>query len=358
MSIPKFTSPASSVYSDLRKHVNSYFSANNLAFTGTWKLYLKASFFLIGYITLYVHLVFFTPTLWLAVSECILMGFFTAFLGFNVMHDGAHGSFSNKSWINKAAALSLDILGASSFMWNSKHNTIHHTFTNIDGIDDDIEAAPFLKLAPTQKHYKIYKYQHYYFWLLYGLLHIVWIFFTDYKKYFKGSIGKIPIKKMKLKDHFIFWGFKLFYFITCVLLPIYVVGLGVWALGFTIYAVTSGLVLSMVFQLAHSVEETTFPEVIIPENKMQDEWAIHQLKTTANFATASKVITWFLGGLNYQIEHHLFPKISHIHYPVISKIIKKRCNELGLNYIEHKTVARAIISHVNHLKNLGSPMQH
>lgn len=353
MNAPKFSSPPASVYSDLRKHVNSYFSSNNLPFTGNRRLYIKAISFILSYVALYVHLVFFTPPTVFALLECALMGLLTAFLGFNVMHDGAHGSFSNKSWVNKAAALSLDFLGASSFMWNSKHNTIHHTFTNIDGVDDDIQAGPFLKLAPTQKHYKFHKYQHYYFWLLYGLLHLFWIFYTDYKKYFKGAIGNMPIKKMTLKDHLVFWGFKLFYLIMYVVVPIYFVGLGAWAIGFVVYAVTSGLVLSIVFQLAHSIEETAFPEVIASDNKMPDEWAIHQLKTTANFATKNKLVTWCLGGLNYQIEHHLFPKVSHVHYPAISKIVRKRCDELGLKYIEHETMTTAIISHVGHLRRLG-----
>src|SRR5690606_2828212 len=131
---------------------------------------------------------------------------------------------------------------------------------------------------------------------------------------FTGKIGNVPIRKMKITDHFIFWGFKMMHMVVFILLPIYMVGLNAWAVGFLTYAVTSGIVLSMIFQLAHIVEETAFPIPVQPANKIQDEWALHQLRTTANFATKNKVITWFTGGLNYQVEHHLFPRISHVHY--------------------------------------------
>lgn len=114
-----------------------------------------------------------------------------------------------------------------------------------------------------------------------------------------------------------------------------------------------GCRISIVFQLAHVVEETTFPLAIQPPEKMEDEWALHQLKTTANFGTQSKFITWWAGGLNFQVEHHLFPKISHIHYPAISKIVKQTCRELGIPYLEHHTMREAIRSHIAHLKLMG-----
>ncbi|HRF18380.1 MAG TPA: fatty acid desaturase, partial [Chitinophagaceae bacterium] len=110
---------------------------------------------------------------------------------------------------------------------------------------------------------------------------------------------------------------------------------------------------SIVFQLAHTVEHTHFPQANPETHKMEDEWAIHQLKTTANFATSNKLISWWVGGLNFQIEHHLFPKISHVHYPAISKIIKKACKDFNIPYIEYPKMRLAVASHVSHLKNLS-----
>ncbi len=353
MATPKFGTSTLSVHNELRKQVNDYFQSANIEATGNHKLYWKAAILLSSYIFVYIHLIFFTPIVWIAIPECALLGLLTAGIGFNIMHDGAHGSFSKNQTINNMAAFSLDCLGASSFMWNVKHNMVHHSFTNIDGVDDDIDAKPFLRMCDTQKHYKAHKYQHLYFWFLYSLLYIFWVFYTDYKKYFSKHVGSVPLKKLKLKDHFTFWGFKVLYVVLYMALPIYFCGFGPWLIGYLVYGSVGGFVLSIVFQLAHTVEETSFPQVVVATNKIEDEWAVHQLKTTANFATKNKFITWCVGGLNFQIEHHLFPKVSHIHYPVISQIIKKACAELGVPYIEHQKMYAAIGSHVSHLKKMG-----
>jgi linoleoyl-CoA desaturase len=161
------------------------------------------------------------------------------------------------------------------------------------------------------------------------------------------------MKKMKPRDHISFWSFKLIHIALFVLLPIYTIGFLPWLIGFLIYGLFAGFVLSIVFQLAHTVEHTHFPHADEMTGKMEDEWAIHQIKTTANFATKNKVVSWLVGGLNFQVEHHLFPKISHVHYPAISKIIKKACEEYGIGYIEYKRVRIALASHVAYLRHMG-----
>jgi linoleoyl-CoA desaturase len=251
------------------------------------------------------------------------------------------------------AGLSLNFLGANNFLWKTKHNIIHHTYTNIEGVDDDIEARPLLRLCETQKYYKIHRFQHWYFWAAYCLLYIWWVFFTDFKKYFTRRINTTPINKIPLIEHISFWGFKLLYAFVFIALPIYMVGFGPWLIGYLALGFFSGFVLSIVFQLAHTVEHTEFPQAIAETNKMEDEWALHQLKTTANFATRNKFISWWVGGLNFQIEHHLFPRISHVHYPAISKIIKKTCKDFGFPYIEYPKMRTAVVSHVSHLRNLS-----
>lgn len=353
MTAPKFLSQANSFHAELRRRINDYFIEVGKASTGNIALFTKAIILVVSFIFVYIHLVFFTPYYWVAAIECIILGGLTAAIGFNVMHDGAHGSFSKYEWINELAGLSLNFLGANVFMWKTKHNVVHHTFTNVAEVDDDIDARPFLRMCETQKHYKVHRYQHLYFWAAYSLLYMHWIFFTDYEKYFTKKVGNMPLKTMTLKEHFIFWGFKVVHAAVFVAIPIYMVGFVPWLLGFLIYGMFTGFVLSMVFQLAHVVEETQFPVAVQPINQLEDEWAVHQLKTTANFATKNKVITWLVGGLNYQIEHHLFPKISHVHYPAISKIIKQACAEYGIPYIEHRKTRLAVASHVAHLRHLG-----
>lgn len=353
MSTPKFPKIPVSFHGELKKRIADYFKQKGKATTGNFKLYLKAIILVLAFVAVYVHLVFFTPaTVW-AVLECVALGCLTAFIGFNVMHDGAHGSFSKYKWVNSLASNSASFLGADQFMWKTKHNVIHHTYTNIHGVDDDIEARPLLRLCDEQKHYKIHRYQHFYFWAAYSLLYFVWVFIMDYKKYFTGKIGEMPLRKMTLKEHITFWAYKVVHAFTFVVLPILMVGAIAWLIGFVIMCLVAGFVLSIVFQLAHTVEHTHFPLPNEATGKMEDEWAIHQLKTTANFATRNRLVSWFVGGLNFQVEHHLFPKISHVHYPAISKIIKKACQEYGIQYIEYSRVRYAVASHVAFLKQMG-----
>ena len=350
---PKFPTVNRSFHAELKKRINDYFQSTGKSYTGNIQLYLKAVILMASFLFLYIHLVFFTPGNFLAVVECIVLGFVVAGIGFNIMHDGGHGSFSRSKFVNNLAAFSLNILGGSSFMWNVKHNIIHHAYTNIDGVDDDIEIKPMLRMCSSQKRYFIHRFQHIYVWFLYTLLLIVWVFLTDYTKYFKRKVGTVPIKKMSIFEHFAFWIAKVGYIFGMILVPIYLVGFLPWLVGFLIIAMFAGFVLSIVFQLAHTVEETTFPVPDADLNKIENEWAIHQIETTANFATKNKLICWLVGGLNFQIEHHLFPKISHIHYPAISKIIKQTCEEYGVKYIEFRRMRHAIVSHTVHLRNMG-----
>ena len=353
MASPKFANTSQSFHSELKKRIGDYFKQSGKSSTGNFSLYFKAIILVISFVFVYIHLVFYTPVTWLAITECIVLGGLTAAIGFNVMHDGLHGSFSRYKWVNELAGLSLNFLGANNFMWRSKHNIIHHTYTNIQGIDDDIEAKPLLRLCETQKYYKIHRFQHWYFWVAYSLLYIWWVFFTDYKKYFLRRIGPTSLNKMKISDHISFWGFKFLHAFIFMVVPIYILGFSTWLVGFLIYGMFAGVVLSIVFQLAHTVEDTHFPQANVTSGKMEDEWAVHQLKTTANFATRNRLISWWVGGLNFQVEHHLFPRISHVHYPAISKIIKKACEDFGMPYIEYPKMRLALASHILHLKNLS-----
>jgi len=354
MATPKFLNVnGSTFHQELKRRVNNYFTESKKPAHGNFGLYFKAVLFWTIYVALYIHVLFFTPVTWVAILECFVMGGLTAAIGFNVMHDGGHGSFSKSKFWNKIAAFSVNALGASGIMWNNKHNIIHHTYTNIDGVDDDIEIKPLLRMCSSQKKYFIHRFQHVYVWFLYTLLLLVWVFQSDYKKYFSKKVGSVAIKKMSGFDHFAFWFAKIGYYFMMIALPIMLVGFLPWLVGFLIIAMFAGFVLSVVFQLAHTVEETSFPVPDADINRIENEWAIHQIETTANFATKNKLISWLVGGLNFQIEHHLFPKISHIHYPAISKIIKQTCEEYGIKYIEYRRMRHAIVSHTVHLRNMG-----
>jgi len=317
-------------------------------------LFSKA-IFLIGLLAgIYAFLMWKTPGGWLGAGLCALMGLVIATIGFNVMHDGGHGSFSKWPWLNKLAALTLNVLGGSAFMWNQKHNNIHHAYTNVHEMDDDLDAGMLLRLTEHQKLRWFHRMQAVYFPFLYALLYLFWIFVSDYKKYFRKRIGSTPLKEMKLKDHLSFWFGKFLTLSIFVIIPMARFGFVPWILGFLIMAAVSGFILSIVFQLAHTVEATHFPLPEEHSGRMEDEWAVHQLKTTANFATRNKLIGWLVGGLNFQVEHHLFPRISHIHYPAINQIVRQACAEFGVPYLEYPTMRSAIASHVRYLHKLGN----
>ena len=352
MPLPKFAATRS-FHAELKTRINHYFEESGKRTTGNGSLLLKAGLLVALLVGLYVHLLFFTPAPGWALLECALAGCTVAAIGFNVMHDGAHGSFSRFGWVNKLAAYTLGVLGGSPYMWNSKHNLIHHTYTNIEGHDDDINIQPWMRMSAEQPRHALHRFQHLYFWALYCLLYISWIFAMDYQKYFSRQIGAIGLKPMNTGEHASFWGFKALNLVLFVALPIYQVGFLPWLVGFGLSMTVAGFVLSMVFQLAHTVQNAAFPVPHPVTAKLEDEWAIHQVRTTANFATDSKLVSWLVGGLNFQIEHHLFPKISHVHYPAISKIVQQVCSEFDVTYNNFARTRSAIASHVGYLRQMG-----
>lgn len=345
----------STFFLPLKKKVDNYFADNRLHHTGNKKLYFKGLLQVLSAISLYTVLVFFTPIPTVGVVLCMLLGLNLAIIGFNIMHEGGHNSFSRHSWINTASAYFLNILGGNTYYWKIKHNINHHTYTNIEGMDTDIDVKPFMRLHEGQPWHAYHRFQHIYWVVLYGLSYLAWVFYEDFEKYFSGKVSpNNEPKKLAAKEHFIFWFTKIMFVTVYMIVPILLVGWQSWLIGFFIITFICGLVISIVFQLAHVVEGTQFhsPE---PQNvKKEQEWAIHQITSTTNFATSSRSLHWLLGGLNFQIEHHLFPRISHIHYPKISAIVKEACKENNIMYHEYTSLYKAIVSHLSHLRRLGN----
>lgn len=353
MSSLKFTGNHSAFYVDLKQRVQRYFEENSLSVHGGQKLLIKSIILLGTFFTLYFLLAFHLLSMPWSLLACIPMALVTAGIGFNIMHDGAHGSLSSHPLVNRLAALSLNMLGASSFLWNIKHNIIHHTFTNVEDHDDDILNQPLFRMSPAQTKLGIHKYQHWYWPLGYGLTYMAWVFFLDVRKYFNKQIASRADIKFPLSSHIGFWFTKLLYIFFFVYIPLHYYTLTEYLIGYLLYTFTTGIVISVIFQLAHTVEETTFIKPSENSNTLETDWASHQVMTTANFATRNPVITWFVGGLNFQVEHHLFPRISHIHYPALSGIVEDTCRQHGLTYIVQPTFWGAVQSHLKFLERLG-----
>jgi linoleoyl-CoA desaturase len=354
---PAFENKKSPFYQALRERVDLYFESNGLHRHGGNALVWKA-FMLFGlYGLLYAILVWGNLTPGVALLACVAMGLVHAGIGFGIMHDAAHGSFSDNRLLNHVLSFSANLLGGNSFLWKIKHNIIHHTYTNIEGADQDIAHQPVLSLNAHQPKQWWHRYQHFYGWLVYALSLILWVFALDLHKYLSRRVGSFPIRSITTADHLIFWISKLGFVAVYLVVPSFYWGWLYTLTGFFVVFGVSGFVLSTVFQLAHVVEETSFPFPEGSKNRIEEEWAIHQMRTTANFCTSNKLLTWYTGGLNFQVEHHLFAKISHIHYPALRPIVQQTALEYGVPYHEFRTLPQAVTSHYRHLRTVGVPLE-
>ena len=354
MSKITFSNRNNEFYQSLKVSVDEYFEKNKIKKTGDWRLFSKTIILIGAAITMYCLLMFVNMSALPALLLCAALGFVFSSIGFSVMHDANHGSYSTKPMLNDLLGLSANALGASSFFWKQKHNIIHHTYTNVDGIDDDIAKSPIIRQCESQKWVPAHKVQHLYLLPVYALSSIFWLFFMDFTKYFTRKIYTTEAWKMTAKNKAIFWATKICYLAFYIVLPVVKWGFLPWLGGFLLLHAVMGLTLSLVFQLAHVVENTEFETIALDETKhIETAWAEHQIRTTANFAMGNKVISWFVGGLNYQIEHHLFPRVSHVHYPAISKIVMQKCAEYNLPYNKYDTMWEALGSHFRVMKFLG-----
>jgi linoleoyl-CoA desaturase len=308
------------------------------------------------YLSPYFLLLTLDLNVWLQLLCAIIMGVGMAGIGMNVMHDANHGAYSKKKWVNKLLGSSIYILAGNVYNWQVQHNVLHHTYTNIHGHDEDLDAGRVLRFSKHAKWNKMHKFQHFYGVLLYGLLTFNWAITTDFQQTYrylkrKLSFGKFPKPTTQWTILIIT---KLLYFGIWIVIPILFFNIAWYKIlvGFFVMHYVAGLILSIIFQLAHVVEEADMP---LPEESgtMKNTWAIHQLFTTVNFGTTNKFMNWFTGGLNHQVEHHIFPNISHVHYTKISEIVKNTAKEFNLPYNEYQTTRKALIAHFKHLKQMG-----
>ena len=345
---------SSDFYSTLNKRVEEYFTSNQLSKNANWIMISKTVFYPAILITAYLVLILNPNPLVVQFLLWMVIGFFTAFVGVNISHDAIHGALSKHKKANSLLSYTFNLIGANAYMWGIMHNIVHHTYTNIDGQDEDIESVPLLRVSPHQKLLKINRYQYWYAFLLYGLGSLSWVFIKDYVKFFKKKIGNYDNKKHPRIEYFNLFFFKLVYYTIFLVLPLIFINATWWQvlLGFLLLHFCEGITMAVIFMLAHIVEETNFP---LPDQKgnIQNSWAVHQLYTTADFGRENNLLSFLCGGLNFQVEHHLFPRICHVHYKAISGIVKETAEEYDLPYIANPSFSGAIISHIRLLKRLG-----
>jgi len=339
---------------EIKTRVAEYFAARQLSIKATPGMVAKSvllwALLLVPYAAiLTLHL---APLVMLGLA--VVMGVAIAGIGFSVAHDALHGAYSHRPWVNRMIGYSFDLLGANGYMWRITHNVIHHTYTNIHGIDEDLEVSPLLRLSPQARHRAFHRFQHLYAPLAYTMSTLNWVFWKDFDYFRRRTLGPYEDKTHPAGEVAQLVGFKIFYLLWSIVLPLAVLHLPLWefAIGYITMHVVAGLILGVVFQLAHVVEATSH---LVPDacGHMEHSWPIHEMYTTANFATRNALLTWYVGGLNHQVEHHLFPKTCSVHYPALSVIVRDVAAKYGVPYLENRTFFGAVRSHLRTLRVYG-----
>ena len=356
--ILRFNNNNRNFYNELKRRVDLYFKENKVDRNGNLNMYLKTLFMFSAYLGPYFLIasnVSDNKMVWLLLAG--LMGLGMAGIGLCVMHDANHGSYSKNVTFNKILGfLSMNIVGGFSLNWRIQHNVIHHTYTNVHEHDEDIAPPGFMRFEPHAERKPIHRLQFIYAWFFYCLMTLMWSTTKDFKQLIRFSRqGHLKAANTTFrKELWILISSKLLYY-SFMTLPLFIVpGMTFlnWLSGILIVHAVASLALALIFQSAHVVEDAEFP---LPDDKgnLENHWAIHQLKTTNNFATNNPVLTWLVGGLNFQVEHHLFPNICHVHYPKISGIVKQTAEEFSLPYKQSPTFLSALWSHEKMLWQLG-----
>lgn len=341
--------------SELKSRVDQYFKKNEISPNSNFDMVVKTIAIFGVYFGAYALILSNILPIWGMWLGCVVMGMATAGIGFSIAHDSLHGAYSKHKWLNRLLGLSMDMIGGSGYMWKITHNNIHHTYTNIHEVDADLEVTSIMRLSPRQDYKKIHRFQQYYFIFIYSFASFFWVFLKDYVKFTQNGMVGTKSGKHPTPDIIKFFAGKLVYYAYIIVIPLLVLHNVAWwqfAIGFMTMHLTAGAILGIIFQLAHVVEET---EHLMPDETgmMENAWAIHQFRTTANFAPTNKFLTWYVGGLNFQVEHHLFPNVCSVHYSKLSPIVKSVAKEFGIPYHMHKSFRAAVASHRRVLTILG-----
>lgn len=343
-------------YKTLQQRVRAYFKDNNKSKHANATMVIKTIAMISFYLLPFLAILTFAENIWLIAGLWLMMGFGMAGVGLSIMHDANHGAYSKNQNVNKILGGLITFLGGSGVNWRIQHNVLHHTYTNVTGMDEDIDPGVVLRFSPHAERRKMHRFQHVYAWFFYGLMTLMWCTVKDYKqaaRYSKMDLMKTQqTSYRKLMIELVVS--KLAYFAVFLVLPMILSPISPWVTlsFFVMMHFVCGLILAMIFQPAHVVPSSNYP---VPDESgnIEADWAVSQLFNTTNFAPKAKLFSWYVGGLNFQIEHHLFPNVCHVHYDKLSKIVSETAQEFNLPYISQKTFYGALREHTRMLRDLG-----
>ena len=341
--------------SAVRRNVLAYFKEKQLPTTGDARMVVKALVMLGLYLVPFILVITLPMSPWWGLVCAVTVGFGMAGLGMCVMHDGAHGSASKHTWINELMGGTMYLMGSSVLTWRIQHNGEHHTHTNVDTMDSDLMSRGLLRFSEHAPLKRVNRFQHFHAFFFYGFLTLTKLVkdFATLSRFNRNGSTK-ALKADPKREMVKLVVLKAIYVSVFLGLPLLLSSFTWWQvlIGFFVEHFVASVILGTVFQLAHIVEETHQP---IPDEHgvIANDWAVHEMLTTANFAKENRLLTWFTGGLNYQIEHHLFPNVCHVHYKTIAPIVQRTAQEFGVPYNQIPTLFAALTSHVRRMKVLG-----
>ena len=317
--------------------------------TGDPRLQRKAAVIVAWFALSYIAMLG-APTLYAALLAALSLALAASALGFGVFHDANHRTLFRRPAANlRAARLCSVLLGPSRHFWVHKHQGLHHRQPNVLGWDDDLETRGFLRFSPACPWEPRFRRQEVKAILYYGLNTLEWLFWKDVRCLIGGRLNPWHTVALSRQERSEFLLCKALYILLFVLPPFLILPLLWSGAAFILFHFVFSWVLAVVFQTAHLTPAMEFDGV-----RAGDDWALHQIRTTADFATSSRLTTWFTGGLNHQVEHHLFPNVAHTHYsglrPIVLAVAKRhglKCHDLG-------SVFCAIKQHFVLLKSLGA----
>ncbi len=338
---------------ETRRDVEQYLRPRQTRVRGHLQLYAKTVVAFGLTFGSWTTLVFAHPGVWLGLVCMAGLVLGTILTAFCVQHDANHGAYFRTRRSNHLMGWTADaLLGFSSYAWRVKHNVAHHTYTNVDGYDADSTQVPLARLMPMQAPKPWYRLQHYYLWPLYSLMVLRWQTGADIAALVRGSIGRSALRMPKRWDLVGLLAGKAIFVGWAIVVPMLVYPWWAVLAAYVGLTMVTSLITATTFQLAHCVEEADFASAA-ELTAAKRVWAVHEVETTVDFCPRNPVLTWMLGGLNYQIEHHLFPRVPHTHYAGIAEIVQRNAAKHGVRYTAQPSLRLAIRSHFRHLRAMG-----
>ena len=336
----------------LRQRLDSFFPDRNISPKADRTMWIKIALGLVVLAGSWIALLAFHPDSWKFVAVYLLSGLAQTFLLLNIAHDSNHNAISRVRLVNKALNYVFDVCGINSYMWRILHHRGHHSCVNLHDEDDALTGRGIFRFTPHEPRARLQRFQHIYALFFYALFSLDYVFVRDFECFFLPSHGYLKATKHPLREYVILFAGKGFYLGYMIIVPVMVLGKSplLVTTAFLLTHLVIGLIVSLVFQTAHTVENTYFPA----SRGDFDNGVYHIFATTADYATGNPLVGWLVGGLNHHVVHHLCPFVCHTHYAPLTRIVKETADEYGIPYRRHSTMRQALAGHFSLLKRLGS----